>query len=114
MTAEEKITVEIFGGVNTSSCGCGCSGGCGAPSVGADLEKRVAEITAKLREHFGDKVEVKYVDTAKVGIKDYPTLQRVVAAGYSFPFTFVNGEPRLAGDIDFEDVEDIIEEEMAS
>jgi len=37
----------------------------------------------------------------------------VIDAGYSFPFTFVNGEPRLAGDVDFEDIKDIIEEELA-
>jgi len=71
----------------------------------------VDEIAEKLKADYGDMVEVRFADTTRTGIKAYPVLEKVVAAGFAFPITVVNGEPRLAGEVSYEDLKEIIEEE---
>lgn len=108
MTEVKKILVEVFGGVNASSCGWG--GGCSAGSVGAKLEDTVNAHAKQLITEFGSALEVKYIDTAKEGLDQFPELKKITDAGYSFPITSVNGEARLAGDVIYEDLKMIIEE----
>lgn len=63
-----------------------------------------------LKENFGERASVTYIDTEKTGIKDYPLVARVVQMGYGFPIVSVNGEPRFAGGIDFKQIINLIEE----
>jgi len=55
-------------------------------------------------------VEVKYIDTDTEGLEAYPYIARVIRTGYRFPIISVNGQPRLAGGIDVEEIKKIVEE----
>lgn len=106
----DMMVVEVFGGTCASSCAT-CGGSCSTGSSGPELEKEANRLASELKEQYGDKVDVKYVDTDQVGLSGYPMVFRVVQAGYSFPIVAVNGKPRLAGGIDFASVREILEEE---
>ncbi|HBK52970.1 hypothetical protein [Syntrophomonas wolfei] len=59
---------------------------------------------------YGDKVEVKYVDTDKTGFDNYPLVRRVLQMGYTFPITLINGEPKFAGGIMEREINNIVDE----
>ncbi|MDH7478578.1 MAG: hypothetical protein QHH02_01035 [Syntrophomonadaceae bacterium] len=63
-----------------------------------------------MSREYGEKVEVRYFNTDAGGIKNYQLIEQVVARGYPFPITNVNGQPRLAGAIDFEEIRKIVDE----
>jgi len=62
-----------------------------------------------LNQRYGNKVEVKYFDTDKKGLGAYPMVANVVRMGYAFPLVFINGEPRLAGGIDLEQIQNLLD-----
>jgi hypothetical protein len=107
----DLMLIEVFGGTCVSSCDT-CAGSCSTGSSGTRLEKEVELLEFKLKEQYGDKVEVKYVDTDQVGLNVFPMVARAVRAGYTFPIIAVNGDPRLAGGIDFAAVHQLLEEEL--
>jgi glutaredoxin len=74
------------------------------------LEDAVATMAGELRQSFGAKVEVKYIDTDLDGLEAYPAVARVINTGCSFPIIFINGEPRLAGCIDIEAIRTMLAE----
>jgi len=103
------MVVEVYGGINAVSCGWG--GGPHTGSVGAELEAAVEGIASKLKIDFSFPIVIKYIDTSnKLG--EYPEVSKVALAGYSFPITMLNGEARLAGDLIYDDLKELIEEEM--
>ncbi|MGE5423556.1 MAG: hypothetical protein ACM3QW_09850 [Ignavibacteriales bacterium] len=53
---------------------------------------------------------VKYIDSQKAGLKEYPLVAKVTQMGYGFPIVAVNGEPRLAGAVDIGQIKEIISE----
>lgn len=105
------MLIEVFGGTCISSCDT-CSGNCSTGSSGPQLEKEAELLAFKLKEQYGDKVEVNYIDTDQVGLNGFPMVSQAVRAGYSFPMVAVNGKPRLAGGIDFASVQEILAEEI--
>ncbi len=106
----EKILIEVFNGISGGCCscsGCGADSGCG-PQVSP--EESAADLAKSLKESYGDKIEVKYTDTSSEGLGDYATLNKLVQMGYSFPFVFIQGEPRMAGGIDVEQIKSLLNE----
>ena len=69
-------------------------------------------LTGELGKSFGDKVEVRYFNTDKDGIKNYPSVEQVIAHGYSFPIININNQPRLAGGVNTEKIKEMINELM--
>jgi len=106
----EKILIEVFNGVSTSCCscsGCGSDSGCG-PKVSP--EDSAADLARELKESHGERVEVKYIDTSSEGLDNYTQVLKLVQMGYSFPFIFIQGEPRMAGGIDIEKIKSLLDE----
>jgi disulfide oxidoreductase YuzD len=66
----------------------------------------------ELRQSYGEKVEVKYIDTDQTGLKPYPSVAKVIKKGYSFPVVAVDGEPRMAGGIDTKAIRAILDEHL--
>lgn len=107
----EKILVEVYGGTNVS-CGCSCTS-CG-PGVSCGpstpMNELVDRLAGELNKSYGDKVEVKYIDTDQSGLAEYPMILKVIKAGYPFPITSINGLPRLAGAINLDSIKQLLEE----
>ena len=107
-----KVIVEILQGTTPMGSGCsGCpaSAGC-APSINTgEIKKEIENLTKKLGEKFGDKVEMKYVDIDEAGLEDYPVMNKIMQMGYPFPITLINGEPRFAGGIMDTEIENSVE-----
>jgi len=68
------------------------------------------QMAKELKDQYGDQVEIKYVDVDKVGLKDYPIMNRVLQMGYPYPITLINGDPKFAGGLMIAEVKQIIEE----
>lgn len=63
-----------------------------------------------LKESYGEKIEVNYIDTEKTGFKDYSLIARVIQMGYPFPIIAINGQPKFAGTIDVGQIREILGE----
>jgi hypothetical protein len=115
----EKVLVEVIQGSSLDVGGCNCSccaavDSCGSASPDAeDIFAEVEKLTGELKELFGERVEIKYVDADKEGIDNYPILDRVLRMGYPYPITLFNGEPKFAGGIMTGEIKDTLEELLA-
>lgn len=109
----EITVIEVFGGTCASSCAT-CGGSCSTGGSGPEVEKEADQLAAELKAQYGEKVDVKYIDTDQAGLNSYPMVSHVVQAGYNFPILAVNGKPRLAGGFDVASVREILEEESSS
>lgn len=67
-------------------------------------------MTKMLSGKYGNRVEVRYFDTDLKAPGAYPLIANLIQMGYTFPLIFINGEHRLAGGIDFEKIQDILDE----
>lgn len=67
-------------------------------------------MAADLKNIYGEKVNVKYIDVDKVGLDEYPIMNRVLQMGYPYPITLINGEPKFAGGIMLDEVKQVIED----
>jgi len=74
------------------------------------LQEIADKLTGDLKEAYGDKVEVKYIDADKTGLANYPLVSRVLQMGYPYPITVINGEPKFAGGIMAPDIKTNIDE----
>jgi hypothetical protein len=78
----------------------------------------VAESVARLRDellqNYGKRVEVDYINTSGEPLNSFPLISRVVQMGYSFPIISINGQPRMAGGIDVNQIKNLLQEVMAS
>jgi thiol-disulfide isomerase/thioredoxin len=108
--SEAKFLVEVFGGVS-QGCGCSCSD-CGPSACGPTVptNELVERLAGELNSSYGAKVEVKYIDTELEGLEAYPVIDKVISAGYPFPITSINGEPKLAGAINLDSVKKLLDE----
>lgn len=109
MSEQEKILIEILVGPQGEIRSCeGCSGGgcCGTADY-SSTTKMVAEV---LQEHFGELVEVRYIDVEQTGLTDYPKVPNVLSVGYRYPITLINGKPRLAGGVSLDQIRNLVEE----
>ncbi|NLU49691.1 MAG: hypothetical protein GXX09_04680 [Syntrophomonadaceae bacterium] len=70
-------------------------------------------LAKELSETYGEKVEVKYVDTREKGLRAFPLIARLTEMGYPFPIIAIDGKPRLAGAIDVEQIRAILDEGVA-
>jgi len=70
-------------------------------------------MTDELKQVYGDKVEVKYVDVDQVGLDNYPVMKQVLQMGYPYPVTLINGQPKFAGGIMTTEVKQLIEETIS-
>lgn len=112
MSNPNKIIVEILVGTRGMMDACvGCvAGGCGGTEDYAVLTEKAA---GELRQQYGDLVDVRYVDIGQVGLDGYPKVKNVLAVGYRFPITVINGEPRLAGGVSLNKMKEIVEKTIA-
>ncbi|SHH26126.1 hypothetical protein SAMN02745221_02042 [Thermosyntropha lipolytica DSM 11003] len=101
-----KILVEVYAGVNAGGGCCACSGGCGIEEVKMEYE----HMAKAVKEKYGDEVEVNFIDTTGKEPGEFAVLEKVIKMGYSFPFTVINGQPRLAGKVSTESVLELLEE----
>lgn len=109
MSEQEKILIEILMGTQGEIRACeGCSGGscCGT----ADYISSTQMVAEALHKQFGERAEVRYVDVEKTGLTDYPKVRNVLAVGYRYPITLLNGKPRLAGGISLDQIRNLVEE----
>lgn len=67
-------------------------------------------MTNELKQVYGDKVEVKYIDVDQVGLEKYPIMNQVLQMGYPYPVTLINGQPKFAGGIMTTEVKQLIDE----
>lgn len=110
---DKNILVEVLqgtqvtGGCSCCNSDCASAASCGAPTNYEDL---TADMAAELKNVYGEKVAVKYVDVDQVGLGDYPIMNRVLQMGYPYPITLINGEPKFAGGIMIAEVKQVIEE----
>lgn len=113
MANDGQILIEVLQGkhvVTEGGCsGCASAGCCGATND-IDYEEQTNKLAGDLKSAYGDKVEVKYVDTDKTGLKDYPIVNQVLQMGYPYPVTLVNGEPKFAGGIMLPEIKELVDE----
>lgn len=100
-----KILVEVYAGINGGGGCCSCSGGCGIEEVKIEYENMAQAV----KEKYGDDVEVNFIDTTGRDLGEFKVLEKVIKMGYSFPFTVINGQPRLAGKVSTEAVLELVE-----
>lgn len=77
-----------------------------------DYADLTAQMTNELKQAYGDKVEVKYVDVDQVGLDSYPIMNQVLQMGYPYPVTLINGQPKFAGGIMTTEVKQVIDETL--
>jgi disulfide oxidoreductase YuzD len=102
------IKIEVYGGMNVGGGGCSCAcAGCSPVDVKAEYEA----VKKALLDKFGEKdLSLEFIDMDKANPSDFPEIEKVIQAGYSFPVTVVNGSPRLAGGISLDSIAKIIME----
>lgn len=59
---------------------------------------------------YGETVEVDYIDTTNRDLNSFPLISRVVQMGYSFPIIAINGQPRMAGGLDVNQIKRLLNE----
>ncbi|NPV89860.1 MAG: hypothetical protein HPY50_03680 [Firmicutes bacterium] len=103
--ADKKIQIEVYGGTSqscSSACfSCGSQAACGDSTP---MDQQVEHFIEELQESYGNKLEVKYIDTDQSGLKAFPVINKIVKAGYPFPITVIDGKPRWAGTISIDKV----------
>lgn len=106
-----KVLVEVLQSISPVSDSCNCSG-CPSsttcePTI--DFKKETDELALRLKEKYGNIIEIKYVDIDEVGLDEYPIMNKVLQMGYPFPITLINGDPRFAGGIMETEIDDSIQ-----
>jgi len=102
----ENVKIEVYGGINAGGGGCSC--GC-TSCTPADTKAEYEAMKTVLVDRFGEaSLSLEFIDTGGVNLGAYPEVEKVVSAGYSFPITFINGTPRLAGGIPIDSIIQII------
>lgn len=105
------IKIEVYGGINKAGggCSCGCSG-----CTPADARVEFETVRVALVEKFGPgTLEFEFIDTGE-NLTNYPQVQQIIQAGYSFPVIVVDGNPRLAGGMPMDAMMQIISELQAT
>jgi disulfide oxidoreductase YuzD len=106
----EKVKIEVYGGINADGGGCSCGCTSCAP---ADAKAEYEAMKEVLLERFGEEtLSLEYIDTGGVNLAEFPEVEKVVLAGYPFPITFVNGNPRWAGGITIDSITEIVTAEL--
>jgi disulfide oxidoreductase YuzD len=100
------IKIEVYGGINAGGGGCSC--GC-TSCTSVDAKAEYEAMKNVLVDQFGEEtLSFEYIDTGSDNLANFPEIEKVINAGYSFPITVVNGNPRLAGGIPMDSIIQII------
>lgn len=64
-----------------------------------------------ITETYGNEfIDFSFIDTTGQDLSNYPEVQKITRAGYSFPITVINGQARLAGVVPADAVAQIVDE----
>jgi len=74
------------------------------------VEEMTDELSLELQQTYEDRLTVKYIDTRKAKLSEYPQVFQLIRMGYGFPIVAVNGKPRFAGGINPEMIKEIIQQ----
>ena len=61
-----------------------------------------------MKERFGDKVEVKFVDVTSEELQDYPEIKEILDK-VRLPLTVINGKPKFHGGLAPDMIADAVE-----
>ena len=70
--------------------------------------------TERIRDQFGDRVELEYLDLSKsvINHRALELSQRIKNENLSLPLLTINGQPRISGQFDIRQLVDAIETEV--
>lgn len=123
MMEQKRFLVEVLYGTQMLAGGCSGCAGCGTtcapedqdvsrPSVNHNYQEATRMMEIELHKVFGGRVEVRFVDIDDCGLDEYPIMKRVLAMGYPYPITLINGKPKFAGAIMTEDIIESLQQEI--
>lgn len=77
------------------------------------MQEEARELSVKLNEIFGDRVECRFIDVKTNEIKNYPETEKIINQ-VLLPMTVINGIPRLHGYIDQAQIIDTVKRQIIS
>lgn len=78
-----------------------------------NAREKFPELKEILLKEFGeDMVEVVYIDITDMNINDFPEVSRVINYGHDYPVIVINGRARFAGVMNYENIINVIKEEL--
>lgn len=104
--SEDQIKIQVFHGAD-SNCAT-CVGGCQA--MGQGVKATTEHIADLLKERYGSRVSIEYVDIFAVNLNTFPQVIGAIKDGFDMPIITVNGQPRLSAAINLEDIIEVVEE----
>lgn len=103
-----QVLVQVVG--SDLAGGCDCGGGCCGPVDPRPLSEQVADLEAKLQQHYGTLVQVEYMDSLSQEAQAYAgVLKLIEERGFSLPLVVVNGQPKLAGGLPLDAISEEVE-----
>jgi len=105
--ADIKIQITIVDDSKSEKCNAHCGVDWSSPQV-------IALASQRIRDRFGDKIELDYLDLSK-SITNHPTPELNQIAGRKnlpLPLLVINGQPRISGQFDIRLLLDAIEAEL--
>ena len=106
---EMKQTIQVT--IVDDSQGVKCDALCG---VDWSSTEAISLATKRIKERFGDKVQLEYLDLAKsiTGDRALELNRQVRDKDLSLPLLVINGQPRISGQFDVRQLVDAIETEV--
>ncbi|MEW6182994.1 MAG: hypothetical protein AB1500_07430 [Bacillota bacterium] len=106
MMGQQRIMVAVFGENAPVSPGCGSdTPGCRPVKT---MRDEVEELSRALKDKFGDRVAVEFIDVNCGEINNHPKIKEIVNR-LKLPITAINGEPRFCGGIALKTIAEAIE-----
>lgn len=103
---KQKIMVTVFGENAPVSSGYGSdTPGCRPLKT---MRDEVEELSRSLKEKFGDRVAVEFIDVNSGEINNHPKIKEIVNR-VKLPITAINGKPRFCGGIALKTITEAIE-----
>lgn len=72
------------------------------------MKDEALELGLALKEKYGDKVEVSFVDVSTEEINNYPKIMQILNR-VRLPLTVINGEPRFHGGLASDVISDAVD-----
>jgi len=104
--SEHAVNIKVFHGAE-GNCST-CTGGCQA--MGQGVQKTTEHIADIIKERYGDKVVIEYIDIFTVNLNHYPRVITAIKEGHDMPIITFNEHPRLSAAINLEDIIKVLEE----
>lgn len=78
-----------------------------------DVKEKFQELKGIITEEFGeDVVDLVYIDATDMNINEIPEVSRIINYGHDYPVIVINDRARFAGVINFENIINVIKEEL--